>query len=399
MRREVNSMIIALVPKEEKADSTKNFRPISYCNMVYKCITKVIANRLKGVLPDVISLHQSAFVQGRKISNNVLLAHELVRNYHKHRVTPRCAIKIDLMKAFDSLNWDFVLNSLDAMGIPSTFLKRIRGCITSSYFFVAINGSLASYFAGQKGLRQGDSLSPYMFVIAIEVFSNLLNATAEEGKVGYHPRCKSIKLTHLCFADDLFLFTNGSKVSLLAILDVLSTFYNWSGLKLNPEKSEIFMGGINEEGIIDLVNCSGFKKGTLPVRYLGIPLVSGKLSLKNCKALMERIVKRIRSWSVKHLSYACRVQLINSVLFSMANYWCSHFILPKKVIKLVQQKYRSFLWKSLEQHTGGGNVSWETVCLPKAEGRLGIKDLTLWNKKATGIGLEARTHKLLQSLT
>ncbi|PKI44067.1 hypothetical protein CRG98_035529 [Punica granatum] len=163
------------------------------------------------------------------------------------------------------------------------------------------------------------------------------------GRIGFHPRCKSIKLTHLCFADDLFLFINGSKESLVAILDVLNTFYNWSGLKLNLEKIEIFMGGINEEGISILVNSSGFEKGTLPVRYLGLPLVSGKLSSKNCEALTERILKRIRSWSVKHLSYAGRVQLINSVLFSMANYWCTHFILPKKVVKLVQQQCKSFL--------------------------------------------------------
>ncbi|PKI66568.1 hypothetical protein CRG98_013052 [Punica granatum] len=243
------------------------------------------------------------------------------------------------------------------MGIPPTFLRWIKGCITSPYFSVAINGSLAGYFAGQRGLRQGDLLSPYLFVIAMEVFSNLLNTAADEGRVSFHPRCKSIKLTHLCFADDLLLFTNGSKESLIAILDVMNTFYNWSGLKLNSEKSEIFTGGIDEEGVSELVNCSGFNRDTLPVRYLGIPLVSGKLSLKNCEALTERIVKRIRSWSVKHLSYAGRVQLINSVLFSMASYWCSHFILPKKVIKMVQQKCRSFLWKGLEQHSGGGKVS------------------------------------------
>lgn len=380
LRREVNSTILALVPKKEKADRMKDFRPISCCNVVYKCITKVITNRMKGVLPDVISLNQTAFVQGRRISDNVLLAHELVRNYHRQGITPRCAIKIDLMKAFDSLNWDFILNCLKVMGFPLSFLRWIKGCITSPYFSVAVNGSLCGYFAGQRGLRQGDPLSPYLFVIAMEVFSKLLDTAADEGRIGFHPRCKSIKLTHLCFADDLFLFTNGSKESLVAILEVLNTFYNWSGLKLNPEKSEIFTGGITEEGISILVNSSGFKKGTLPVRYLGLPLVSGKLSTKNCEALTERILKRIRSWSVKHLSYAGRVQLINSVLFSMASYWCIHFILPKKVIKLVQQKCRSFLWKGLEQHIGGGKLGWETLCLPKSDGGLGIKDLTLWNK-------------------
>ncbi|PKI42208.1 hypothetical protein CRG98_037388 [Punica granatum] len=134
--------------------------------------------------------------------------------------------------------------------------------------------------------------------------SAFIRAFWEPGSHGnpFHLSQVDQRMHHLCFADDMVLFTNGSKESLLAILDVLNTFYNWSGLKLNPEKSEIFMRGINEEGISELVNCSGFKKGTLPVRYLGIPLVSGKLSLKNCDALTERIVKRIRNWFVKHLS-------------------------------------------------------------------------------------------------
>ncbi|PKI77742.1 hypothetical protein CRG98_001866 [Punica granatum] len=124
---------------------------------------------------------------GRKISDNVLLAHKLVRNYHRQGITPRCAIKIDLMKAFDSLNWDFLLNSLEAMGFPLGFLRWIKGCITSPYFSVAINGTLAGYFAGKRGLRQGDPLSPYLFVIAMEVFSNLSDSAVEEGRVRFHP--------------------------------------------------------------------------------------------------------------------------------------------------------------------------------------------------------------------
>ncbi|XP_031392075.1 uncharacterized protein LOC116204137 [Punica granatum] len=298
LRREVNSTIIALVPKKEKANCMRDFRPISCCNVVYKCISKVLANRLKEVLPDIISLNQTAFVQGRKISDNVLLAHELVRNYHRQGISPRCAIKIDLMKAFDSLSWEFILNSLEALDFPPCFLWWIKGCITSPYFSVAINGTLAGYFPGKRGVRQGDPISPYLFVIAMEVFSLTMDLAAAEGKVGYHPRCKSLRLTHLCFADDLLLFTNASKDSLVAILDVLNAFYHWSGLMLNSEKSEIFTGGISEDFVSDLVTCSGFKRGLLPVRYLGLPLVSGKLSSKNCEALTERIVERIKSWTV-----------------------------------------------------------------------------------------------------
>ncbi|XP_031392260.1 uncharacterized protein LOC116204310 [Punica granatum] len=155
---------------------------------------------------------------------------------------------------------------------PWDFLSHFSG----AYFSGTINGSLAEYFAGQRGLRQGDHLSPYLFVITMDVFSNLLDTIVVEGRIDFHSRCKPLKLTHLCFADDLFLFTNGSKESIIAIMNVLNTFYYWSGLKLNPEKSEIFTGGINEDSVSELVSCSGFKGGTLPVQYLRLLLLSGK---------------------------------------------------------------------------------------------------------------------------
>lgn len=104
MRREVNSTIITLLPKKDKVDRMKDFRPISCCNVVYKCITKIIANRLQTVLPTLIGPGQSAFIKGRHIQDNILLAHELVRNCHGKRVTPRGTIKIDLQKAFDSIH-------------------------------------------------------------------------------------------------------------------------------------------------------------------------------------------------------------------------------------------------------------------------------------------------------
>ncbi|PKI54638.1 hypothetical protein CRG98_024989 [Punica granatum] len=107
-------------------------------------------------------------------------------------ISPRCAIKIDLMKAFDSLSWEFILNSLEALDFPPCFLWWIKGCITSPYFSVAINGTLAGYFPGKRGVRQGDPISPYLFVIAMKVFSLIMDLAAAEDKVGYHPRCKTV---------------------------------------------------------------------------------------------------------------------------------------------------------------------------------------------------------------
>lgn len=171
MERQVNATIISLIPKTNNASSIHDYRPISCCSTIYKCIAKILANRLREVLPLLISSNQAAFVRGRSISDNLLLAHELVHNYHRAAISPRSAIKIDLHKAFDSINWDFIINLLEAAGFPPIFINWIKGCITTTWFSAAINGSLVGFFKGRKGIRQGDPLSPYIFVLVMEVFT------------------------------------------------------------------------------------------------------------------------------------------------------------------------------------------------------------------------------------
>ena len=143
---------------------------------------------------------------------NVLLASELVKSYHKPMISSRCAVKIDISKAFDSVQLSFLLSILSAIKLPDKFITWVKKCIELASFSVQINGELAGYFNSSRGLHQGCSLSPYLFVICMEVLSKLLNKAAEEKKIGYHPYCQEVQLTHLCFADDLLVFSDGKKV-------------------------------------------------------------------------------------------------------------------------------------------------------------------------------------------
>lgn len=156
----INSTIIALIPKKDVAKGMKDYRPISYCNVLYKAISKIIANRLKCMLPNFIIWNQSAFVKGRLLMESVLLATELVKDYHKKLISPRCAIKIDISKAFNSVQWNFVLNTLAALNFPEKFIHWIKLCITKAAFSVQVNGELSGFFNSERGLRQGCSLSP-----------------------------------------------------------------------------------------------------------------------------------------------------------------------------------------------------------------------------------------------
>lgn len=142
----VNSTILALVPKKLDSMEMKDYRPIACCNVLYKVVSKILANRLKVLLPRIITETQSAFVQGRLLMENVLLASEIVKGYHKDNVSPRCAMKIDISKAFDSVQWGFLLKCLKVLGFPEKFLHWIELCVTSPSFSVQVNGDLAGYF-------------------------------------------------------------------------------------------------------------------------------------------------------------------------------------------------------------------------------------------------------------
>lgn len=303
----------------------------------------------------------------------------MVKNYHKNKGKPSCAIKIDIMKAFDSVNWRFVLNVLRAMGFPSKFISWVQACITSPFFSVKINGISEGYFPAKKGLRQDDPLSPYLFAICMEIFSRLMDSAACAGLVGFHPQCSKVSLTHLCFADDLLVFSEAFVESLSGVKQTLERFYELSGLRVSFPKSEIFFCAVPSSDQETLAAQLGVKIGFLSVRYLGVPLISGKLRAQDCAPLVEKITARVHQWATRFLSYAGRLQLIHSVLTSMYNYWCSIFILPKKVIKDVERICNAFLWKGKEEVAIGANVSWSTICKPKMEGGLGLKRVLDWN--------------------
>ncbi|CAN0905660.1 LINE-1 retrotransposable element ORF2 protein [Linum grandiflorum] len=377
----VNSISLALIPKRPNAVDAKDYRPISCCNVIYKAISKVLANRLRYVLPELIDASQSAFIQGRLIGDNILLAHEMLRTYSRPNVTPRCAIKVDLMKAFDSIEWPFLLDVLAAMRFPPIFVGWIRECLVSAKMSVCLNGTLCGYFSARKGLRQGDPISPYLFVICMEVLSCLFAASARAKIYSMHPQCQGTQLTHLGFADDLIVFTKATTSGVASVVSILNEFKQLSGLHFNPEKSEIYVAGLPENTAKQLACESGFALGQLPFRYLGVPLTAGKLKAADCKVLFDKITSRITDWRSKILSYAGKIQLISSVVGGILQYWMSVFLLPKALLKDIEHLCNRFLWGKLEG--GRCKVDWKLLARPKAEGGVGLKDFYSWNAANT----------------
>ncbi|KAJ0479496.1 putative RNA-directed DNA polymerase [Helianthus annuus] len=379
--QQINHTIIALVPKVPTPNSVVDYRPISCCNVIYKCISKILTDRIKGSLGVLVDINQSAFVPGRKISNNILLTQELMHNYHLRIGPARCAFKIDIQKAYDTVSWSFLESILRAFGFHQKMVNWIMACVTTVSYSLSINGNLYGYFRGKRGLRQGDPISPYLFTLVMEVLSFLLKDAARNSTAfRYHLHCKKQKIINVPFADDLFIFVNGDVASVKVVRDTLQQFSNLSGLVPSIPKCTVFFGNVPQSVKQEILHVLPFREGSLPVRYLGVPLISSKLSYKDCKILVERMDKKIDNWMTRSLSFAGRLQLVNSVLSAMHIYWATVFLLPAKIVTDLERCMRAFLWSGKNQLNVKAKVAWKIVCLPKNEGGLGVRCIVDVNK-------------------
>ncbi|XP_038993959.1 uncharacterized protein LOC120117831 [Hibiscus syriacus] len=159
-----NFTTLVLVPKFPNATLAKEFRPISCFSVAYKTITRILVDRLTPYFPGLISHNQSTFLKGRNIVDNIVLAQEIVKGYSRKNLSPRCTIKIDIQKAFDSVNWNFLLFVLGEMGLSDIFYNWIKACITTPMYYVCLNGSVVGYFKGSRGLGKG-ILYPLIFLL------------------------------------------------------------------------------------------------------------------------------------------------------------------------------------------------------------------------------------------
>ncbi|KAL2243059.1 UNVERIFIED_CONTAM: hypothetical protein Sindi_0423900 [Sesamum indicum] len=245
-------------------------------------------------------------------------------------------------------------------------MRWIKECVTSPSFSVGLNGKPHEFFAGARGLRQGDPLSPYLFVLVMEVMHlGFLQMIEQDDRFTFHCKCEALRVFQLGFADNLLLFCRADIDTIRERR--LDRFATWSGLRLNVEKSHLIFSwsaqGLKEQMLAVL----GFQEGHLPVRYLGLPLISSRLPISDCQPLLLKIDERITGWEGLALSYAERVQIIKSVLMALSVYWASAFILLKGVIKDIEKRLWSFLWKGTGS-SGYTKVAWKEVCKPLAEG-------------------------------
>eukprot|EP00253_Pinus_taeda_P016963 PITA_16963 len=328
----LNSTFITLIPKEENSITPDKFRPIALCNILYKVISKVIANRLKPLLPMLISPEQSCYAEGRQIMDGIILTHEIIHSL-KQSKQAGMLLKVDLSKAFDKLSWSYIHHMLKAFGFCSTWVRWIMSLITSSHFSLLVNGFPSHPFKPSRGIRQGDPLSPFLFVIMAEGLGRHIKQALQSNRLRGISIHNSPASSHQQFVDDTMLYGYPSAQEDSCLKSLLNDFSEASGTQVNNSKSQIFFFHTPPSVKSAVSRILGFETASLPSTYLGAPLTASAIKQPAWRTLLEKLDSKLNLWTHRSLNLASRVVLIKSILQAMSLYLFSILAAPKWVLK------------------------------------------------------------------
>nr|GEU91829.1 RNA-directed DNA polymerase, eukaryota, reverse transcriptase zinc-binding domain protein [Tanacetum cinerariifolium] len=330
-----NSYFIALIPKNLDANLVKDFRPISLIGSLYKIIAKILANRLVGVLGDIVNEVQYAFIADRHILDGPFILDELIQ-WCKRKKKQFLVFKVDFEKEYDSVRWDFLDDILRKFGFGDKWCKWIQSCLRTSRRPIILNGSPTEEFQFYKRLKQGDPLSPFLFILIMECL-------------------------HLSFqrVEDARMF-KGIKAS---------------GLRINMSKSKLM--GLHVDS--DKVKGAAIKLGCLtfktPFMYLGSTVGGSMSRIQDWEEVAERVKSRLSKWKMKTLSIGGRLTLLKSVLRSMSMFHMSIFKVPLGVLRKLDS-IRSHFFNGHDPNCNKASwVNWKMVLAHKDKGGLDVSNL------------------------
>jgi hypothetical protein len=387
VNKQLNNTFIVLIPKQNHPRQFSDYRPISLCNLSYKIITKIIANRIRPFLSRALAEEQLGFLKGRQILDAIGTAQECLHSI-KTKNLPAILLKLDLKQAFDCINWNFLHLILLQCGFGAAITNWMMGCITTATLAVLINGEASKAFHSERGLRQGCPLSPLLFILVLESLNILLKRSQLAGKLTGIKASRLTQILHLLFVDDVIIMTSASLAEWTEIFNVLNSFCSVSGLKINYQKSIFLATGVRDAFLLELKSLFGFDFRDLVAgfNYLGYYIKPSSYKAKDWSWLFEKFERRIQLWCNRCLSMGGRYILIKAVLESLPVYWMALAHIPHSVLKKLRQLIFAFLWNGSKQSRGLHLCGWETLSKPKALGGWGLRNLHL-----TYLALSANT--------
>jgi hypothetical protein len=344
---DINQTFVVLIPKVASLEELGQFRPISLCNVIYKIASKVMANRLKICLPEIIAGEQSAFVPGRLITDNIIMAYECL-HFMKRNMEKKnryCALELDMRKTYDRLEWRYLEAVMIKLGFHRCWVQMIMQIVKLVSFQELFNGGKLQQFLPKRGVRQGDPISPYLFLLAAEGLSCLLkHHSLSSGLHGLMVAPSAPAVSYLLFADDSVFLFKADVESAEKVQQLLDLYCMASGQCVNRDKSSIFFSkgcpGSLRESVKGALNVHN---ETLNEKYLGMPSDVGRSRGGAFRYIKDRIWSRIQGWLEKLLSSGKDI-LIKSVVQAIPIFSMACFKLPRGLCHHINALIRKFWW-------------------------------------------------------
>jgi exonuclease III len=331
--------IISLIEKQGKdREFIQNWRPISLLNVDYKILTKTLASRIKVVLPHLISIDQTGYVEGRQLSHTVRLIQDIMA-YTKQENISGILLQIDFEKAFDSIEWEFLIQALKRFNFGDSFIKWVNVIYTNISSCIINNGTTTPYFKLSRSVRQGDPLSGYLFIIALELLAQKIRESQDVQ--GIRLGSKEIRITQ--YVDDLTVFVENIN-SANQVFTILKKFHKAAGLKINMDKTEAMWLGRDRASIEKPIKIKWPKE---PIKALGIYLSYNELDAEraNFDNKIEKLKRQLHWWKARDLSLLGRVLIVKTIALSKFTHLASIIVIPQKVIKEVNSLIYEFVWQ------------------------------------------------------
>ncbi|KAL4385934.1 hypothetical protein GQ457_09G015610 [Hibiscus cannabinus] len=378
----------ALIPKFAEPVRMKQLRPISLCTTIYKIVSKTLLNRMKPFLHLFISENQSAFLKGHLISDNILIAHELIHYLSSSKNGPNkgVALKLDMDKAFDRVEWTFLRSVMLRVGFHPDWVALIMDCFTTITFFAWVNGRLTTEFTPQRGLRQGDLLSSFLFLLCMQGLSAALQAEQEAGNIkGIRASQQGPRINHLFYVDDNIIFVRNFVQEFTYLKEVFRIFADSLGQRINFDKSTVFFSPSTTAAHRQrLLSTLPLSKVFDPRIYLGAPLKVGKNKTNVFNYINEKVDKCIDRWTKRLLSFGGREIFLKSVAQALPQYIMSCYLLPRIITYRITSSMRRYWWTGKANERGWALMAWDKICTPKNACGLGLQDLRCFNLALLG---------------
>ena len=337
--------VITCIPKPNKSRvNLKNWRPISLLNVIYKLASAVISNRLKKVLDGLINENQKGFLAGRFLGENVRLMYDVLFETKKQNI-PGLLLSIDFEKAFDTVSWSFISDVLDYFNFGNSIKAWVSLFQKGSETCILQIGFMSEVFNLRRGCRQGDPISPYLFILCAEILGKMIRKNNDIKGIIIND--KEYKLSQ--YADDTQLILDGTEKSLKAALDILKTYYIMSGLKINVDKTRALWIGSSCGSSGKLCEEYALDWSQEPLKILGVtfsPLVFNIWDL-NVQEILLKVKHILSQWSKRKLSLSGRITIIKSLALSkFVHLFISLPAPPNGLIKELENMFYKFLWNS-----------------------------------------------------